>query len=184
VVPVKRAIVVISIVAVAGGLLLLRKHREAASEPPWPPAICFPEPTTSTAHALDGDFEIFDRVKHLPQNIRPAFKEKNGSRWAIADPGKRYQEFDFITDGSLPIHRLVFAGRSKDMTFVHYEQGIRLAYVVAAFRTETRSVEPLWRRYCPRKARNLEDLRSLIAADECQTEAQFHQGFNCKDYGR
>jgi hypothetical protein len=137
------AIVIATAFVAIAGVQGFRKYRERMSYPPWPPIVCFPEPSTPPGRALEGEFGIITRVKQLPLNVQPAFKEQSGKRWAIADPDEEFEATDAITNGSLPLRQLVFAGRSSETTFVHYEQGgLRVGHVVAAF-------EPLLRKLTP-----------------------------------
>ena len=172
----------LTLAAIYGGAVIIGRFRHATSEPPFGPAICFPEPTSPANRALEGKFDLFDRVERMPPNIRPAFLETHGTRWAIADPGKSFEPTDNITDPSLPSRRVILGGRSEDTTFVHYEQGgWGLGFVVAAFRADTAEMKPLWRRYCPHAARDFDDLKSMIRSGQCRSEAEWHIGLHCKE---
>lgn len=159
-----------------------RKH-DAALRPPFAPAVCFPEPTVTSNPSLEGTFATHKQIEQLPQNVVPAFRERNGARWAIVNPGRSFQVTDNISDVNLPWRRLIFWGQSGDITFVHYEQGgSGLGFVVAAFRSGTKHMQPVWRRYCPHPARDFDDLKDMIRSGECPTEAEWHKNLSCKDY--
>ncbi len=165
-----------------GTFLVTRKHRHNASEPPLlPPAVCFPEPTTSSKPTLEGEFEIFDHIDKLPRSVQPAFRDKDHGRWVIADPGEKFEATDLITDTSLPGRRLIFWGRSDDEIFVYFEQGgLGLSFVVDAFRAGTPDMEPVWRRYCRRVAHNFDDLKNMIGSGECPIDSDWR----CNDHSK
>ena len=180
----KRVVIPLLLAAFAAilGVLAFKRYSDSATELRLPPAICFPEPTNSAVQALDGQFMLFTHIEEIPENIRPAFREQNGGQWAIADPGKKFEATDFITNDSLPRRRLVFGGRSNEATFVYYEQGgLGLSLVLDVFRTAAPNVQPLWRRYCPRRTNTFDDLKTMVSSGQCATSAERHQGNPCED---
>jgi hypothetical protein len=72
---------------------------------------------------LAGDYKILRTVSDLPGGIQRLYTVKGESRIAMADPGKRFESTDVVTDPTLPSRRLIFAGVVQDRAFVHYEQG-------------------------------------------------------------
>jgi hypothetical protein len=119
-------------------------------------------------HFLEGNFTLIKRVKALPRPVLQVFSEQGGSRFLLADPGKKFEATDAIDDSNIPQKRLIFAGVLDDKCFVHYEQGgIAHSYVLALFRlTSNDTIEPLWRGYCG-PAANIQDLRSQVAKGQC-----------------
>jgi hypothetical protein len=119
---------------------------------------------------LQDDFTVVKNLRDLPRPVLHVFTEEGGSRLVIVNPGKEFLETDVVEDSSLPNKRLIFAGVSKNKSFVHYEQGgsVRFA-AIALFRLKpNEGLEPVRRTYCGPVA-NLQDLRSQIANGLCST---------------
>jgi hypothetical protein len=121
---------------------------------------------------LECKFVLVTEVKRLPTPVRRALTEQGGSRFVMADPGKKFQVTDVVTDPSLPWLRLVFAGISGDNYFIHYEQGgYGHSYHLALLNAPSQEhLQYLWKGYCKRAATSLEDLRSLVADGSCSQE--------------
>jgi hypothetical protein len=117
---------------------------------------------------LAGDFTIIKDMKALPRSVLHVYTEQGGTRLLMADPGKRFEATDVISDPSVPRKRLIFAGVSGDKCFVHYEQGgFSHMYLLAFFKINSEeALELIWRGYCG-PAANIQDLRSLVRANQC-----------------
>ena len=134
-------------------------------------AIDFPSdvPQAIKVESLKGDFRIITDVRALPAPVFKSLQEEGGSRSVMANPGGRFESTDAIFDSSVPRQRLILAGVSRDLCFVHYEQG-GFAYnrPIKVFRLRSATtMEPLWRGYCNEPSTTLEILRSRIASGEC-----------------
>jgi hypothetical protein len=145
-------------------------NREPELPPGEPAPIKFIAPNMSSHERqtfLAADYEILQRVSDLPAGIRRLYTVKGESRIAMANPGERFEATDVITDPTLPMRRLIFAGVSQDRVFVHYEEGgIAYSYVVELFRLEpSQTAIGVWRGYCG-PAKNLPDLRRLMSAGD------------------
>lgn len=84
--------------------------------------IIFLEPNMSCPERqafLAGDYKILRTVSDLPGGIQRLYAVRGESRIAMADPGKRFESTDVITDPTLPSRRLIFAGVAQDRAFVH-----------------------------------------------------------------
>lgn len=51
-----------------------------------------------------------------------------------------------------------------------------MSYIAEAYKTDKSALHPLWQRYCPQKARNVQELKALILSGECRPAAQWNQG--------
>lgn len=122
-------------------------------------------------HFLDADFRIVRDMNALPGYVIKAFTERGGSRLTIANPGKRFEATDVISDESVPRKRLLFAGASGDRSFVFYEQGgIGRFYVLALFQTSSpNAMKPIWQGGCG-PATNIDELRSYVSKGQCSGE--------------
>jgi hypothetical protein len=118
--------------------------------------------------SLNRDFQIISDVNHLPPSVLKFFQEPGGGRLLIANPGGKFNATDVINDASIPRRRLIFAGLSTDICFVHYEEGgIALVRRIRAFRiTSTGVAEPLWTSSCFSSLKTIEELRAKLG-DEC-----------------
>jgi hypothetical protein len=109
----------------------------------------------------------FRTTADFPAALRAAFtKITQQNRFALANPGDRYQATDVVNPGdpSLPVRRLVFAGKCEGFWFIHYEQGgIGHSYAVVFFKDNPHG-EPsfVWGGRGFTRARDINDLRSAI----------------------
>ena len=117
---------------------------------------------------LDGDFTIIKDMNVLPRSVLHVYTEQGSTRLLMANPGKRFEATDFISDASVPRKRLIFAGVSDYKCFVHYEQGgIGLMYLLAFFKVDSKeAAELIWQGHCG-PAANIQDLRSLVRTNHC-----------------
>ena len=133
--------------------------------------IKFPSHHLSSADLqsfLAGDFTTVQDMRQLPGPVLQAYTERGGSRLVMANPGKRFEATDYISDSSVPRKRLIFAAVSKDKCIVHYEQGgLAHSYVIGLFKLSSNKAEPVWQGYC--KAKDLEDLRWEAASRYCKS---------------
>lgn len=69
-------------------------------------------------------FDMVMRLESLPVDLRHALDQViRGER--IANPEEQFEATDVIHYKSLPRRRLIFAGVSRKVSFVHYEHGGR-----------------------------------------------------------
>src|SRR5215467_2661339 len=134
------------------------------------PLIVFPDSELSASlrqHFLEGNFTVITKVKGLPKPVLQVVTELGGSRFVLADPGRRFEARDVMYDSSLPQKRLIFAGVLDDKCFVHYERGGRaFSNVLEFFKLASRTIEPLWRGYCGH-AIDIQDLRAQVLNGRC-----------------
>lgn len=158
-------------VVLCGGFAGTEKYREATTKPMGsPPMIVFPQNVSlaEKERTLNGDFLIATKMKKLPPAIQALYREKNGSRFAIADAGKKFEDSDDITDSSLPGRGLIFAGVSQERCFVyHAEGGFVESFHVEAFALP--DAKPLWESYVGSQATDLPGLRKRLDANDCCT---------------
>jgi hypothetical protein len=152
-------------------VLFFRYHEAARTPLGDAPVLTFPHsgiPSSAERQFLASDFTIIKDVKALPRPVLQAFTEEGGSRFTLANPGKKFLVTDEIDDSSLPRKRLIFAAISGEKCFVHYEQGgIAHSFVLAFFRvTSNDKMEPVWRSYCG-PAADIQDLRSQVLKGDC-----------------
>jgi len=146
--------------------------KEPEPEPGEPAPIIFLEPDMNCPERrafLAGDYKILRRVSDLPGGIQRLYSVKGESRIAMADPGKRFEATDVITDPTLPRRRLVFAGVAQDRAFIHYEQGgIGRFFVIEFFHLKSsETAVGAWRGfYGP--AKSIEDMRRLMSESHCK----------------
>ncbi|MCL4524869.1 MAG: hypothetical protein M1453_13105 [Acidobacteria bacterium] len=151
---------------------LSRLKKGPEPEPGGPVPIMFVEPDMNCSERrafLLGDYKILRSVSDLPGGIQKLYAAKGESWTGMADPGKRFEATDVITDPTLPLRRLVFAGVAQDRAFVHYEQGgIGRYFVVEFFRLKSSETAiGLWRGfYGPVKS--IEELRRLMSESGCK----------------
>lgn len=88
------------------------------------------------AHILDDRFVRIMTVEQLPESVRTTLAEAfRRQKLEIADPGKPYRVGDIGGNG--PVRRLVFAGMTKNGSFVYYEKGSRgHGYYLIVFRID------------------------------------------------
>ena len=158
-------VVVASLIAISG-MVAFRSRKPLGPEP----RIDFPAttpPTSALFEFLEGEFTVVRDVRALPSPVLTAFTEVGGQRPLMANPGKKFEAGDVITDASIPRKRLLFAGVSNAKCLVHYEQGgIGHSYVLALFRLTHDGMEPVWKGYCG-PARDVQGLRSEIQKGAC-----------------
>jgi hypothetical protein len=135
------------------------------------PTVEFPRnvPKSAKAQLLTDNFKIITTVSGLSPSVQKIFQEKGGSRMIMANPGGSFNPSDVISDPTVPLERLIFAGVSSDKNFVHYEQGGRgYSYIIEVFKIRPGAeAQPLWRGYCREPAANLEKLRSQTESGDC-----------------
>jgi hypothetical protein len=145
---------------------------ESEAQPGEPAPIMFLEPDMKCPERrafLARDYKILRRVSDLPMGIQRLYTVKGGSQIAMADPGKRFETTDVITDPTLPTRRLVFAGVDQDRAFIHYEQGGigRFFRIEFFYLKSPETAVGAWRGfYGP--ARCIEDLRRLMSDSHCR----------------
>ena len=146
-------------------------------EPEWPPgepaSIKFFASKMSSIERQDflsANYKIVQRVTDLPTGIRKLYTVKSGSRVAIADPGEKFEETDYITDPDLPRRRLIFAGVAQDRAFIHYEEGgIAHSYILELFQLESTDIAVgLWSGHCG-AAKNFEEMKRLASKEDCES---------------
>jgi len=153
-------------VVLCGGAMGLERYREATKKAMGSPRpIVFPSVSAEERQkAFSGNFQIIRKMSELPPAIQVLYKEQNGTRFAIADPGQDFIATDVVTDSSLPWRRLIFAGASNKRCFVYYEQG----GFASSFHVEMFSLpdaKPLWEWYVG-EARDIDDLRAQVGKTE------------------
>jgi hypothetical protein len=126
-------------------------------------------------HILDGPFRAVMTIEDMPAHVKQAFAKITGeSSFALANPGQKYQVTDVVVDRGLPRRRLVFAGVRGDEWFVHYELGgIGHSYCVLLFKVDPQNrVQFVWGGAGSHGARNLDQLRKMVAAGQFSDEMQ------------
>ena len=126
---------------------------------------------------LRGWFVEITRVEAFPDPLRPAYREANGTRFTMADPGEPFQATDVIYDASLPRRRLVFAGQQDRRFLIHYEQGgiarsYRLDFLEVGGDNRARVV---WEGYCNRAAGNVRELAGMLESRQCGSLAELRE---------
>lgn len=107
-------------------------------------------------------------IRQLPPPVLQSYTERGGSRFVMANPGKRFEATDYILDSSVPRKRLIFAAVSPDKCIVSYEQGgYAHTFDIALFRLNFNKAEPVWQGFCD--AKDLDTLRKSIAEGYCKT---------------
>jgi hypothetical protein len=66
-------------------------------------------------------FHEIHSTTNLPAQVVSFCADENGR---MADPGKKWEVSDFITDATLPRRRLIWAATDGEYYVVHYESGI------------------------------------------------------------
>src|SRR5690349_19087585 len=69
---------------------------------------------------VEGAFSIVHKMRALPPTILGNYREVNGNRLTIVDPGQRFRAGDVIYDASMPRKRLIFAGIQNEKCFLHF----------------------------------------------------------------
>jgi hypothetical protein len=144
-----------------------------SEQPPGePPPIHFSGMSSDARRDfLNADYAILSKVSDLPAGIKKLYTVSGTSRVAIADPGRKFEATDLITDPDLPKRRLIFAGVAGDRVFIHYERGgIGLSYVVALFQLKSPDLAVgLWSGYRG-PAKDLEELKRLVSKDDPRSD--------------
>jgi hypothetical protein len=128
-------------------------------------------------HVLDGDFEVVRSTDKLPVSIKNMFAAlTEESRFALAEPGHKYQETDVIEEPGLLTRRMEFAGHCKQRWFIYYAHGgIGLSYAVIVLDIRPdNTAHFLWGGSGFRSVANLDDLRSAIAAGTFADDRNFY----------
>jgi hypothetical protein len=123
---------------------------------------------------VSGNFAIINRMEDLPASVSVFYKEADGKRFTIANPGERFEATDVIYDASVPRRRLIFAGVVGDKCFVHYEEGGRgLHSDLDLFKlTSPARAESVRSGTCldvsERAVKDVVGLKKLVASGDCQ----------------
>jgi hypothetical protein len=128
-------------------------------------------------HVLDSPFTMVQRTEAMPTNVKQAFAKITGeASFELADPGQKYQVTDVVGDRGLPFRRLVFAGVKDDEWFIHYERGGRgHGYYVIVFKVDAQhGLQFLWGGAGFHGAKNLDELRKLVAAGQFSDDATYY----------
>jgi hypothetical protein len=117
---------------------------------------------------LSADYRIINKVADLPDGIKKLYSANGVAGGAIADPGKRFEATDAISDLNLPRRRLIFAGVTQDRAFIHYEEGgFAHSYLVELYRLES-SDHAVWLWRGDRgPANNFEELKRMVSEEDC-----------------
>ncbi len=112
-------------------------------------------------------FTGISRVEDIPGDVLQKFAEiAKDPNLQIADPGKKFQETDFILEEGLPLRRLIWGGISNNYCVIHYERGGRgHSYYVILFKRSGKAASFLWGGTRFESIRDLPELRELIRAD-------------------
>jgi hypothetical protein len=106
-------------------------------------------------------FRALHSVTNLPPAIVALCADYHGR---LAEPGKKWDVTDVITDDKLPTKRLIWAFTNDDYYVVHYEQGgIGHSFHVLVVKWENgnNKLGFVWRGYC---LKNLKDFRAFLDA--------------------
>ncbi len=128
-------------------------------------------------HILDSPFTDVTKTEAISVNAKQAFaKITNESSFGLANPGQKYQVTDVVVERGLPRRRLVFAGVWGDEWFIHYELGGRgHGYCVLLFRVDPANrVQFVWGGAGSHGAKNLSQLRKMVAAGQFSDEMQYY----------
>ena len=115
---------------------------------------------------LTGSCELMSSTSRFPDSLKSAFAESTKQeKFALANPGDRYQETDVIKGRELPSRRLVVGGRCQEFWFIHYEQGgIGHSYAVVFFQGDSNGrLSLVWGGRGFTRADTVADLRNEIA---------------------
>jgi hypothetical protein len=128
-------------------------------------------------HILDSPFTEVTKTERMSANAKQAFAKITGeSSFGLANPGQKYQVTDVVVDRGLPRRRLVFAGVQGGEWFVHYELGgIGHSYCVLVFNVDPANrVQFVWGGMGSHGAKNLDQLRKMVAAGQFSDEMQYY----------
>lgn len=107
-------------------------------------------------------FHEIHSTTNLPPQIISLCADGNGR---IAEPGKKWEATDVITDDKLPRKRLIWAASDGDYYVVHYESGgIAHSFhvLVAKFKEGNSKAEFVWHAV----GKRLKDYKALLTAVE------------------
>jgi hypothetical protein len=113
----------------------------------------------------------------MPKSLKDSFaRVTREQEFALADPGKKFQESDVVTTPRMPFRRLVFAGSCEDRWFLHYERGGRgHSYVILILRADSNGVlQFMWGGSGFYRAKTLENLRLAIASGKFADDVAFY----------
>ncbi len=128
-------------------------------------------------HILDSPFTEVTKTEAMSANAKQAFAKITGeSSFALANPGRKYQVTDVVVERDLPRRRLVFAGVRGNEWFIHYELGgIGHSYCVLLFKVDpANGVQFVWGGTGSHGAKNLDQLRKMVAAGQFSDEMQYY----------
>jgi hypothetical protein len=128
-------------------------------------------------HILDSQFKVVSTTEGMPANIKQAFADiTREPSFALANPGQKYQVTDVVVDRKLPFRRLVFAGVKDHNWLVHYERGGRgHGYYLLVFKVDPHGdAHFVWGGSGPNGAKNLEQLRKMVAAGQFSDEENYY----------
>jgi hypothetical protein len=73
---------------------------------------------------LEGEFRLVTSTELLPMQVKEAFTEVTClRRFALANPGEKYQVTGVVVEPGLPFRRMILAGVSGNRWLIHYEHG-------------------------------------------------------------
>jgi len=107
-------------------------------------------------------FQEIHSTTNLPAQVVSLCADENGR---IADPGKKWEVSDFITDATLPRRRLIWAATDGEYYVVHYESGgfVHSYHVLAArLKRGEAKAELVWRN----AGKRFKDYSALLTAIE------------------
>lgn len=128
-------------------------------------------------HILDTPFTEVTKTEAMSDKAKQAFAKITGeSSFALANPGQKYQATDMVVERGLPLRRLVFGGVRGDQWFIHYELGgFGHSYCVLLFKVDpTNPVQFVWGGAGSHGAKNLSQLRKMVAAGQFSDEMQYY----------
>jgi hypothetical protein len=125
------------------------------------------------------DFSVVKDTEAIPANVKQSFAEiTREPSFALANPGQDYQATDVVNPKKpqLPWRRLIFAGRSGDKWFIHYERGgIGHYYAIVLLSAEVGNrPQFLWGGVGFSGAQNLTELRALVAAERFSEKHSYY----------
>ena len=128
-------------------------------------------------HVLEGQFTLVYSTQTMPAQIKHAFAEITGEqRFALANPGEKYQVTDVIDEPGLPFRRLIFAGVNGKKWLIHYEHG-GIGHSTAVLLLELNAenkVRFVWGGAGSEIAESMPTLRTAVAAGRFSDRATFY----------
>jgi hypothetical protein len=107
-------------------------------------------------------FHEIQSTTNLPAQVVSFCADENGR---MADPGKKWEVSDFITDATLPRRRLIWAATDGEYYVVHYESGgfVHSYHVlVARLKRGEAKAELVWRN----AGKQFKDYSAILTAIE------------------